>query len=871
MICGDFNMVYDNSLDIVSGEAHDQDMVLRFKKWIDTYNLIDSWRSHNKDSIDFTWSRLNPFVARRLDYIFTSETMSLSLCNSKHLVSSLSDHKIILAFFQINKFKRGPSYWKLNSSILNDSEYIDFMNYNIDTFFESAVSEPIKRFELLKIMVKTKSIEYCTKRNSLLKAKESKLINNLNQLNERIVNGDNSIVTLNEFQKSKNELEIIRLSKTKGAVVRSRAKFIEEGEKNSKYFMNLEKGRGKYNTIDSLRVDNRSSPICDELEILNEIKNYHEDISRSQLISSDIDLKINDYLKDINHAILSEQDKEMCDLELSLEELGIALSSLNNNSAPGIDGLPVSWYKVFYKKIKLPLLQCLNQCILTGQLSTSQRRGVITLIHKGKDLDRHLIKNWRPISVTTTDYKIYSKCIANRLKKILPSIIHTTQSGFVKGRSIADHIRLIDDIINLSKQQNTPGMIVSLDYQKAFDSVEKCSILAALHKFNFGPFFIKLVNTLIHKSESCIQNGGWLSSFFEVKRGIRQGCCASPILFIIVAELMSIKIRNNDNIKGLSFRSGNKESKEIKLLQYADDTTLLLKSKNDLLHAINDVSNFSGISGLKLNEQKSIGMFVGSNVDCTDFPDNISWAKKGDNIKILGIYFNSELEASDIEQNWKVRLKNMEHNIIKLHKKNSSLYGKVLLCKSYLLSQVSFILQTLSLPNHVLDNIDSLLFKFVWQKSFSQKKAREKIKRSVLCKPLIEGGLDMVRCRDQQKVFHLKWMHRIVSDNDSLYKLSELADMFFSPVGGVNYILSSSLISDKFKLTFDFSRFWQDILKTWISYHTKETERTHRDTEILKEPLFNNLHINHKGKAIFYSNWVKADIKFMNDLFREVR
>ena len=261
-------------------------------------------------------------------------------------------------------------------------------------------------------------------------------------------------------------------------------------------------------------------------------------------------------------------------------------------------------------------------------------------------------------------------------------------------------------------------------------------------------------------------------------------------------------------------------------------------------------------------------MFVGSNVDCTDFPDNISWAKKGDNIKILGIYFNSELEASDIEQNWKVRLKNMEHNIIKLHKKNSSLYGKVLLCKSYLLSQVSFILQTLSLPNHVLDNIDSLLFKFVWQKSFSQKKAREKIKRSVLCKPLIEGGLDMVRCRDQQKVFHLKWMHRIVSDNDSLYKLSELADMFFSPVGGVNYILSSSLISDKYKLTFDFSRFWQDILKTWISYHTKETERTHRDTEILKEPLFNNLHINHKGKTIFYSNWVKADIKYMNDLFR---
>ena len=479
------------------------------------------------------------------------------------------------------------------------------------------------------------------------------------------------------------------------------------------------------------------------------------------------------------------------------------------------------------------------------------------------------MKNWRPISLTTTEYKIYSKCTANRLQKFLPTLIHTTQSGFVKGRSIVDHIRIIDDIINLSKQHNTPGMVVSLDYSKAFDSVEKSSILAALRKFNFGSYFIKLVSTLISNSESCIQNGGWLSDFFEVQRGIRQGCCASPILFIIVAELMSIKIRNNVNIKGLSFDIGGKKSKQIKLLQYADDTTLLLESNSDLHHAINDVSNFTSISGLKLNEQKSIGMWLGNKVGCTNYPDKISWAKKGNNIKILGIFFNSEIEASNIELNWNSRIQSIENNIIKLHKKNSSLYGKVLLCKTYLLSQVSFILQTLSLPDDVLDRIDSLFFKFLWQKSFSHKKAREKIKRSVLCKPLLEGGLDMIKSRDQQKVFQLKWIHKIISDNDSLYKLSHLSEVIFSPVGGIDYTLSFSCISEHFLKSFNLSRFWQDVTKSGVYYQSRKIKTVNTARDILKEPIFNNKSIHLKGKPIFYPNWVKAKIIYMNDLFEK--
>ena len=150
------------------------------------------------------------------------------------------------------------------------------------------------------------------------------------------------------------------------------------------------------------------------------------------------------------------------------------------------------------------------------ELSTSQKRGIISLFHKGKDLPRDEIKNWRPITLTTTDYKIFSKCLAIRLQKVLSYLINSNQSGFLKGRSITDHIRLLDDLINLSYNHDKPGMIVSLDYEKAFDSIEKDTIYSTFNKFNFGQHFIKMIKVLMTNSESAVQNGGWISSFLTL-------------------------------------------------------------------------------------------------------------------------------------------------------------------------------------------------------------------------------------------------------------------------------------------------------------------------------------------------------------------
>ena len=101
----------------------------------------------------------------------------------------------------------------------------------------------------------------------------------------------------------------------------------------------------------------------------------------------------------------------------------------------------------------------------------TQRRGIIKLILK-KDTEPYLIKNWRPITLLICDYKIAAKALANRLKKVLPKLVNSDQTGFMKGRFIGENIRLIDGVINSAEVENIPGLLLFLDFEKAFDTVE---------------------------------------------------------------------------------------------------------------------------------------------------------------------------------------------------------------------------------------------------------------------------------------------------------------------------------------------------------------------------------------------------------------
>ena len=127
--------------------------------------------------------------------------------------------------------------------------------------------------------------------------------------------------------------------------------------------------------------------------------------------------------------------------------------------------------RLFWIDLKNILLSCYSFAFRTGQLSTSQRRGIISLIPK-KDSIPFFLKNWRSISLLSTDYKIVTKCNASRLKQVLPSIAHPDQTGYLKGRYIGQNIRLLSDNTDYADENNFPGILFFADFEKAFDTIE---------------------------------------------------------------------------------------------------------------------------------------------------------------------------------------------------------------------------------------------------------------------------------------------------------------------------------------------------------------------------------------------------------------
>ena len=195
---------------------------------------------------------------------------------------------------------------------------------------------------------------------------------------------------------------------------------------------------------------------------------------------------------------------------------------------------------------KVPVLLAIERAYLVKQLSASQKQAVIKSIQK-KGRDKRYIQNWRPTSLSNADVKLISKALAERLKNVLPEIISPNQNAYVKNRCINEGGRLISDLLEMSEVLNKEDFLVTIDMEKAFDSVNHHFLIAMLVKIGFGTEFIELIKVLLNNQESCVINGGKTSRYFKLERRTRQGDPISAYLFIIVLEVVFLD--NQRNIK----------------------------------------------------------------------------------------------------------------------------------------------------------------------------------------------------------------------------------------------------------------------------------------------------------------------------------
>ena len=536
---GDFNTVLNYALDRKGGcgnfPARYRETVKLLEEILEEFDLVDVWRIRNPNIKRYTWRQRTPQISSRLDIWFISRSLCDSVDDTDIIPAIKSDHSPILLSVKTNKNYTGKGLWKVNNSFLEEENYVLGITRLISEIKNdnNFTADHVGYWEYLKYKIRLFSLEYG--RN---KAKEKRDVEKEAETELKRVEEDLDKGALN--QQEKDDLETKRANlraklnalddyKLEGIILRSKCQWYEKGEKSNKYFLRM-CARNKIKTTMNKLLREDGSETFDHKEILDMQKDYYETLYSRRNIKSKQEK--HEYLSSINTKKLSEEFKNDCEGILTLEELDKSLKSFKSNKSPGNDGITVEFYEKFWPLVKKPLLDCLNSGYINGKLSTSQRQAVITLIDKGKD--RRLLKNWRPISLLNVDYKIGTKVIAERIKKVLPSIIHENQVGYIKGRQIADNIRAMDDIYFYTKLKNIPGMVINIDFEKAFDSVDWEFLELTMQKFNFGESVIKWVKTFYNDISSCVVNNGTTSQYFKLSRGVRQGDPLSPYLFLLV-------------------------------------------------------------------------------------------------------------------------------------------------------------------------------------------------------------------------------------------------------------------------------------------------------------------------------------------------
>ena len=752
---GDFNLVQNIQKDKKGGNNTTHFKSLEeIEKFKENMNLTDIWRDLHPDILRFKWRRNNPEIHCRLDFFLISASLSTDALEADILPGFKTDHSLITWTLGTRTNPRGPGFWKLNSHFLKDLEYINFIKETINKvsndYKEDESVDAILLWDVMKLQIRASSIKYAkqqkAKQKRTEKTLERKLENNISEIEKRQIR--------TELEIKKQSLEQWINYKTQGSIIRSRTRWYNEGEKNTKYFFELEKRHFNSKAIRNLKIDNNTTLNTDE-EILNEARRFYQSLYTSnnsfcQNVPGE-DL----FFQQGNQCTISDDERNHCEGLLTARECLESLKNMESNKTPGTDGIPVEFYKVFWNDIKPFLLSSLNASHAKGLLSISQRRGLLTLIPK-KDKSLCYIKNWRPISLLNCDYKIAAKSIANRIKRTLPSVINSDQTGFLKNRFIGENIMLLNSILSYSDIEKIPGLLLFIDFEKAFDTLEWSFIEKTLKYYNFGDSIILWIKLFYTDISSSIQNNGWSSDFFKLSRGVRQGCPLSPYLFILCAEILGAAVRRDTLIRGITISDN-----ECKISQYADDTTLILDGTRSSIERSFELLNvFAKLSGLKVNYEKTEALWIGSFKNRTDklvINQNIKWSFR--KVKSLGVWFSINREEA-VLLNYQEKKEKISKILSCWQLRRLTLLGKVTVIKSLAASQLVYIMSSLPSSQSYLKEIHQLLYNFLWDGK------GDKVKRSVMLNEYKDGGLKMLDIRSSNYALKSKWVKKYLDDNN---------------------------------------------------------------------------------------------------------
>uniref|UniRef100_A0A2N9FU80 Reverse transcriptase domain-containing protein n=1 Tax=Fagus sylvatica TaxID=28930 RepID=A0A2N9FU80_FAGSY len=406
---------------------------------------------------------------------------------------------------------------------------------------------------------------------------------------------------------------------------KSRALWLKEGDKNSRFFHCIASSHRNTNTIGKLLIN--GSPSMNQDEIQDHIAQFYE------------------------HLPFEESEIES------------VVQGCNGDKAPGPDGFSLAFFQSCWSVVRSDVLGVCQEFHGHCQFERSLNATFVSLIPKKHGADE--LKDFRPISLVGGMYKIIAKLLANRLAVILGKIISPSQSAFVKGRQILDSVLIANECLDSRLKASNPGVLCKLDLEKAYDHVNWDFLIYLLRRCGFSEKWRHWIYFCISSVRFSILINGSPCGFFPSSRGIRQRDPLSPMLFVIVMEAFSrliVKANGAGMLSGFSVGSIDSDPLEVSHLLFADDTLIFCEADPDhLFHLHSVLIWFEATSGLRVNLGKSELVPVGEVPDIEELVDTLGCKTSKLPMKYLGLPLGAKFKAKDI---WNPIVEKMERRLV---------------------------------------------------------------------------------------------------------------------------------------------------------------------------------------------------------------
>jgi hypothetical protein len=428
----------------------------------------------------------------------------------------------------------------------------------------------------------------------------------------------------------------------------------------------------------------------------------------------------------------------------------------------------MAFFQKCWRVVEMDIMAFFGEVYEHGKFERSLNATFISLIPK--KINAVNIRDFRPISLIGGVYKMLAKVLANRLALVLDGIISESQNSFVGGRKILDSVLIANECLDSRLKSCIPGLICKLDIEKAYDHVNWECLYSLMDRMGFGSRWIRWMRACTSTVRFSVIVNGSPTGFFDSSRGLRQGDPLSPLLFLLIMEVLSRILRRSVErgfITGFQVGRNDQSNVSVSHLLYADDTILFCEAHPEQILYIRMVLTcFEAVTGLKVNMTKSEMVPVGEVAGVDALADLLYCHTGSLPLQYLGMPLGASYKALAI---WTPIIEKIERRLAGWQKIYLSKGGRLTLLKSTLSSLPTYYLSLFPIPASVAKRIECLQRNFLWG-GMGEEHKFHLVAWNKICSPIQHGGLGVRQLIPTNIALLGKWLWRFGLEETHLWR-----------------------------------------------------------------------------------------------------